>query len=405
MLMKESGYILVGILLVACANDLGVDERLEAEGPNLAAKTSSLEIAVDATCVSPCTVSVSGVTDELTGGVEYVVNGESVGTSLNWWSDYDHTLPSDLTGMLSIEARVLSTAGSVLQRASANTYIAVDGEQPSVIESEGLPTLRLKVDDRCDNPCELAVEVDGSVAKVEYFSDGYSLGESDTPGDYMISYRFSQPGLRTIVAKALDENGIALNVVSKSVQVLDASAGEPTNGVTGQRDEVPFFYQFDNALSPSATCQNTAVAMVLAYLGWTGVPDDLTAAYGRRMAQSPAGLAELFNIYARRMGTPKRLRAVTNGTFAGLKSELDRGHPVIIHGYFTSSGHVAVVLGYDSTGYYVNDPAGVWSERFMGGYTGSRNGKSIRYNARAFEAAVGTSNGYSPLALWYHVLR
>ena len=136
----------------------------------------------------------------------------------------------------------------------------------------------------------------------------------------------------------------------------------PTGETAGERDDVPFFYQFDNALSPGATCQNTAVAMVLAYLGWSGTPDDLTAAYGRRMAQSPAGLAELFNIYARRMGTVKRLRPVTNGTFAGLKSELDRGHPVIIHGYFTSSGHVAVVVGYDSTGYYLNDPAGEWTE-------------------------------------------
>ena len=259
----------------------------------------------------------------------------------------------------------------------------------------------MKVGDRCDNPCELAVEVDGAVARVEYFSDGYSLGESQLGGDYMISYRFSQPGLRSIVAKALDGNGIALSVSSKSVQVIDSPTGE----TAGERDDVPFFYQFDNALSPGATCQNTAVAMVLAYLGWSGTPDDLTAAYGRRMAQSPAGLAELFNIYARRMGTVKRLRPVTNGTFAGLKSELDRGHPVIIHGYFTSSGHVAVVVGYDSTGYYLNDPAGEWTETFMGGYTGNRNGKNIRYNATAFEAAVGTSNGYSPLALWYHVLR
>ena len=134
-----------------------------------------------------------GVTDQLTSGVEYIVNGESVGTSLNWWSDYDHTLPSDLFGQLSIEARVLSTNGMVLQRASANTYIAAGGENPPAIEHEGLPTIRLKVSDRCDNPCELAVEVDGAVARVEYFSDGYSLGESQLGGDYMISYRFSQP--------------------------------------------------------------------------------------------------------------------------------------------------------------------------------------------------------------------
>ena len=145
--------------------------------------------------------------------------------------------------------------------------------------------------------------------------------------------------------------------------------------------------------------------MVLGYLGWGGTPDQITSRYGKDWAQSPAGLAALFNTYADREGLSMKIDPVTSGSISGLRAELDRGHPVIIHGYFTSYGHVLVVLGYDASGYYVHDPAGRWSEYFKGGYSGGGSGRKAYYSRAAFEAAVGTSNGYSSLPLWYHALR
>jgi uncharacterized protein YvpB len=144
--------------------------------------------------------------------------------------------------------------------------------------------------------------------------------------------------------------------------------------------------------------------MVLSYLGWSGTPDQITGRYGKDWAQSPAGLAELFNTYVSQERLSMRLEPNTNGSLSGLKAELDRGHPVIIHGYFTGYGHVLVVLGYDDSGYYVNDPAGQWSERFKGGYAGG-SGRKVHYSKSAFESAVATSDGYSSLPLWYHALR
>jgi hypothetical protein len=175
-----------------------------------------------------------------------------------------------------------------------------------------------------------------------------------------------------------------------------------------QSADVPYFYQYDNRLAPGATCQNTSVAMLLADHGWRGVPDDITAEFGRRRAQSPAGLADVFNTLARRSGLPVRATPRTNGTFAGLRAELAAGRPVIVHGYFTRAGHVVVVTGEDASGYFVNDPAGRWSETFRGGYPyadGFHAGKNVHYGRAAFEAAVGTSNGRDYLPLWYHAIR
>ena len=182
----------------------------------------------------------------------------------------------------------------------------------------------------------------------------------------------------------------------------------PAPAAPAPSSQVPYFYQYDNSLAPWATCQNTSIAMVLAHYGWRGKPDDLTAEFGRRRAQSPAGLADVFNRVAGRAGIRQRATPYTTGTLDGMRSELDAGRPVIVHGYFTAFGHVLVVTGYDAGGYYVNDPAGKWSERFKGGYPyggGSWSGADLYYERNAFEVAVTSSNGYDYLPPWYHAIR
>lgn len=170
-------------------------------------------------------------------------------------------------------------------------------------------------------------------------------------------------------------------------------------------EEVPYFYQYDNSYNPSGSCQNTSVAMTLAYYGWTGTPDTISATWGTAHAQSPAGLAEVFNSYAEDLGIPQRMTPHLDGTFEGLKSLLCRERPVVIHGYFTASGHVVVATGYDEAAreFAVNDPAGQWNGVFMGSYSGDANsGHDVRYGEDEFYAAVATSDGSTFLELWYH---
>jgi hypothetical protein len=170
---------------------------------------------------------------------------------------------------------------------------------------------------------------------------------------------------------------------------------------------VPYFYQYANGLYPSASCQNTSIAMVLKWLGWTGTPDTITSRFGKTLAQSPAGLAQVFNTLASEAGLDARLTPHTDGSVAGLNALLDAGKPTIVHGYMTGYGHVVVVLGRAGSDYVVNDPAGRWAERFMGGYPYGWNGsvgRAIRYPQGAFEAAIATSDGSTYLPLWYHEL-
>jgi len=173
---------------------------------------------------------------------------------------------------------------------------------------------------------------------------------------------------------------------------------------------LPYFYQYANRLHPGASCQNTSIAMVLAAFGWRGVPDDITARHGKYRAQSPAGLAAVFNEEAARAGIAARLSARTSGTISQLRALLAAGTPVIVHGYFTGFGHVLVARAFDGDGYIVNDPAGTWSQRFGGGYPNGWEptaGRGIRYPRAAFERAIARFDDSTIVdsSLCFHELR
>lgn len=266
----------------------------------------------------------------------------------------------------------------------------------------------------CQNPCQFYVEhTFTNIIAVEYYAESWKLGaSSNSSQNFAISYQFNTLGRRLITAIAYDINNNEIIRHSNWFQIYEETSSQPinenfennSNSMIGQALDIPYFYQYNNLYYPSATCQNTSIAMVLKNYGWLGIPDNITSVYGKNYTQSPAGLADVFNTISNQKGLSKKILPITNGTIQGLKQELDKGQPVIIHGYFTRAGHVVVVVGYDQNGYWVNDPAGVWVQTFMGGYGYNSAGKATYYKKQPFETAVAT-DGSSFLPLWYHVIR
>ena len=201
-----------------------------------------------------------------------------------------------------------------------------------------------------------------------------------------------------------------------AVEEEEAPQEVPQEGVSNEAEEqpaqsetsslwedFPYYYQYNNALHGGSSCQNTSLAMVLQHYGVKVSPDDITSRYGKDLAQSPAGLARVFNAYASEAGIPQRMTAHQDGTMDDVDALLAEGKPVIVHGYFTA-GHVVVTLGKTDDGYVVNDPAGRWNERWKGGYGGgtATNGNNAVYDSGAFESAIATSDGRTYLPIWYH---
>ena len=167
------------------------------------------------------------------------------------------------------------------------------------------------------------------------------------------------------------------------------------------QNAIPYYNQYDNKNYPSATCQNTSIAMVLSYFQYTIQPDEIFSRWGKDIAQSPSGLNYVYSHYA----ASSSINTYTNASPEDLQNALFQGYIAIVHGYFTSYGHVLVVKSFDGQSYYVNDPAGRWSECFKCGYgTGDYNGVT-EYSKQAFENAVFTSNGSSYLPGWIHLIK
>lgn len=193
------------------------------------------------------------------------------------------------------------------------------------------------------------------------------------------------------------ENGNVHHLCNINSNIQDVPE---TESVFIENKEIPYYNQYDNVNYGWATCQNTSIAMVLSYYENTIHPDTIFRKWGKDIAQSPSGLNLVYSDYS----TKSSIRTYTNATPEDLRNFLSRGFTAIVHGYFTQYGHVIVVKRFDGQYYYVNDPAGQWKECFKCGYDGSYNGIT-RYTKQAFESAVFTSDGYSYLPGWIHIVR
>jgi predicted double-glycine peptidase len=189
--------------------------------------------------------------------------------------------------------------------------------------------------------------------------------------------------------------------------IEDSEVNPETNQII---DGFPYFYQYSNKLLPEGTCQNTCIAMVLKYYaGREGkekqvidgiTPDYLTTKWGNKKAQSVEGLEQVFNDEAKAVGLTIRGKGTTTASLDEFRALAKSGRPSIVHGYFTAYGHIMVVLGYDGSHYFCNDPAGKWSQEYKnGGYSAANEneGIGVKYKKEAFEKAIAPDN-----MVWVH---
>lgn len=167
-------------------------------------------------------------------------------------------------------------------------------------------------------------------------------------------------------------------------------SAEPTEA--GYIPDVPYFHQHSNRINPSGSCQNTCIAIVLKYYGADDItPDMISAKWGTYVAQTTGGLESIFNEEAALRGLSVRDQATETGLLRELYALLDAGRPVIVHGGFSTVGHLMVLVGYDERFYYAMDPASQWTERLNGGFTNTDDphiGRYTRYGRDAVENAI-----------------
>lgn len=166
---------------------------------------------------------------------------------------------------------------------------------------------------------------------------------------------------------------------------------------------VPYLDQLDNSDEPYGTCNVTSIAMCLSYLGAARknlslrFPDELYQ-YCQNNAldrHEPDALAKIVSVY----GCHDTFK--TNATILEVKEWLIQGNPAVVHGYFTKSGHIIVIIGYNSKGFLVNDPYGelMWnpSNSYYDIYS---SGAGLTYSYNLINSTCCTDNEF-----WVHFLQ
>ncbi len=168
--------------------------------------------------------------------------------------------------------------------------------------------------------------------------------------------------------------------------------------------EVPYKSQRDNTNNPDGSCNVTSMAMCLDFLAIAGqnssmqLEDELYeyAINNSLSRHSPHDLAEIVNAYGAKDSFD------SHATVDAVKGWLAAGNPVVTHGYFTTFGHIVVLVGYDDQGFIVNDPYGEW---YAEGYDrndpsgNNEKGKFLNYSYKLIADTCITENEF-----WVHFI-
>lgn len=161
---------------------------------------------------------------------------------------------------------------------------------------------------------------------------------------------------------------------------------------------VPYHTQLNNALNPKGACNVTCYAMVMRYFqiqkrtNAVQFEDELYRYMDSRKLSrhDPGDLAQMGRDYG--LDVDLTLR----GSLMDIRRAIAQGRPCIVHGYFTSFGHIIVIRGYDQQGFFVNDPFGEW---FESGYRNDFPGKNLHYSNRLIQAKCSPEGSNY---LWLH---
>jgi uncharacterized protein YvpB len=164
------------------------------------------------------------------------------------------------------------------------------------------------------------------------------------------------------------------------------------------RLNIPYKSQRDNKFNPGGSCNVTSVAMCLSYLGVTpqrkGIQlEDELYAYmqGKRLDRhNPQDLAIAIRDYG------KKDDFTFKGTIVRCQGHLDNGNPCVVHGWFTNSGHIIALVGYDERGFIVHDP---WGEYWDNGYDTGASGAFLHYSYGLIKETCMTDGEF-----WVHYI-
>lgn len=214
------------------------------------------------------------------------------------------------------------------------------------------------------------------------------------------SFSYNENHVQIVLADQTFKGSNTWFVFHPHVELLvNGNAGLPST----IKLDVPYKSQLDNEKNPFGSCNCTSMAMVLAYFGLKGktpneqLEDELQDWLETRGLDrhDPAHLAQVVDAY----GGKDNFR--TDATVEDVKQWLAQGNPCVTHGYFTSSGHIVCIIGYNEKGFIINDPYGEW---YADGYDRNDDSHPEKGKALTYSYGMMQQTCLSDGQFWVHFL-
>jgi GH24 family phage-related lysozyme (muramidase)/uncharacterized protein YvpB len=183
-------------------------------------------------------------------------------------------------------------------------------------------------------------------------------------------------------------------------KAISMSVKAPLSVANGVVLNIAYKSQIDNANNPTGSCNVTSSAMCLEYWGikakGSGQLEDELYEWLQSEGLSrhdPNHLKLAIEAYGARDDFS------TRATIAEIKQAIDNGAPVIVHGYFTTFGHIIVLIGYNDKGFICHDPYGEWTS---GGYDRNDDGNPKKGEAIVYSYGLIERTCFPDGGCWAH---
>lgn len=161
--------------------------------------------------------------------------------------------------------------------------------------------------------------------------------------------------------------------------------------------DFPYFDQYNNIYETEHVSMVSSMAMLLKFYGAENInPDSIIVRNPDDMQNinTLEGWSKIFNKEAEYLQIEARDSSFDNGNIQKIRSLLRKKQAVAVEVDLVGQKQSVVLLGFDGTYYYANDPAGKWNQQIENAQYDSSTpqiGYYTKYLARRLEKAIGES--------------
>ncbi len=269
--------------------------------------------------------AAAGATGATIARVDFFANGLAVGTATAF--PFTTTFTPTATGTYAITAVAVDTLGNTATSSSANISVLNNTAPTAVALTSGSAPVIVNT---AFTLTATASDLDGSVASVEFFANGTSLG-TDTTAPYSLAWTPTVAGAYTLTVRATDNLGLATTSAPVAVTVTAGTSATLAVALTAPAASAQLPVNAETTLTATATPaagSTVTVASVEFFANGVALGTDTTFPYTLAWTPSANGTYALTAVATDSAGNRATAASVSVTVAANQAPTVSIGSPV-----------------------------------------------------------------------------